>query len=70
MAITKSENIFLSVKEIVELREVLRISLGKHVDMLSNEDLSDIGSTMLQVTANALKAKHSQAKTIASGRVG
>ena len=59
MAITENENITFSTGEIAKLREVLRISLGKHVDRLSDEDLSEIGSSMLQATAIVLKAKHS-----------
>ena len=51
-----------NAKELAELREVLKISLGKHVDMLSDDDLSDFGLTMLQVTAIALKAKYSRLK--------
>jgi len=52
-------DIAFNAEELTKLREVLRISLGKHVDRLSDEDLSDIGSTMLRVTAIVLKAKHS-----------
>lgn len=62
MAITRSENIILSAKEIAELREVLRISLGRHVDRLSDEDLSDFGITMLEATAIALKARYQRKK--------
>lgn len=62
MAIIKNENEVLSAKETAELREVLRIQLGRHADMLSDEDLSDFGITMLQATAIVLKAKYSRTK--------
>ena len=59
---TDKSDIFFTPEEIAKLREVLRISFGKHVDRLSDGDLSDIGSSMLQATAIVLKAKHSARK--------
>jgi hypothetical protein len=59
---TNKNQISFSAKEIHVLREVLRISLGKHVDKLTEEDLIDFGSTMLRVTAIVLKAEYLRKK--------
>lgn len=53
---------FFSAKEIAELREALRISLGSYADKLKDEDLSELGSTLLQATAVVLKAKWTSKK--------
>lgn len=50
----------LGEKERLELREVLRLSIGDHVSKFSEEDLDDLGMTLLEATAIALKARHSQ----------
>lgn len=54
--------IVFNAKELAKLRDVLRTSLGKHADELSDEDLRDFGSSMLQATAVVLKAKYSLKK--------
>lgn len=51
-----------SVKEIAKLREMLHISIGNHVDKLTEDDLNEFGTSMLQVTAIVLKAKYLQTK--------
>jgi len=56
--ITSSDHPSFNAKEIAELREVLRISIGGRADKLTDEDLSEFGATMLQATAVVLKAKH------------
>lgn len=55
-------NIHFSATEMAKLRNVLRISIGKHADSLSEEDLSNLGSSMLQATSVALKAKYLRTK--------
>lgn len=50
----------LDEKERLELREVLRLSIGDHVSKFSEEDLNDFGMTLLELTAIALKAMHSE----------
>ena len=57
------DNISFSDKELAKLREVLCISIGKHAEKLTNEDLIDIGSSMLQATAIVLRAKHKKVIT-------
>jgi hypothetical protein len=54
------DSISFKTEELSGLREVLRISIGKHVDILSDEDLNDFGVTMLRLTAIVLKSKHPQ----------
>ncbi len=56
------DDLLLNAKEINEVRGILRITLGKYVDKLSDEEVNDFASTMLRVTAIVLKAKHSHAK--------
>ena len=51
-----------SAKEIAELREVLRISIGDRTDRLTEEDLSEFGTSMLLATAVVLKTKYSNKK--------
>jgi hypothetical protein len=47
----------LSKEEMLKLREILRISLGKRANELSEEELSEFGITLLEATAIALKAR-------------
>ena len=56
------DDLLLNAKEINEVRGILRITLGKYVDKLSDEEVNDFASTMLRVTAIVLKAKHSHAQ--------
>lgn len=56
---TKS-SLVLGEKERLDLREVLRLSIGDHVSKFSEEDLDDLGVTLLEATAVALKARHLQ----------
>ena len=49
----------LNKEEVLELREVLRISIGNYADRLSDENLNELGTSMLKATAIALKAKYS-----------
>ncbi|OGZ28559.1 MAG: hypothetical protein A2427_02335 [Candidatus Nealsonbacteria bacterium RIFOXYC1_FULL_40_7] len=55
-------DIHFSATEMAKLRNVLRISIGKHADSLSEEDLSNLGSSMLQATSVALKARYLRTK--------
>lgn len=48
---------YFNSKEIAEFREILRLSIGSHADKLSVDDLNDLGTTLLQVTAITIKAK-------------
>ena len=47
-------------KERLDLREVLRLSIGDNVSEFSDEDVDELAVTLLEVTAIALKARHSQ----------
>lgn len=51
-----------SAKEIAKLREVLRISIRNHADELTEEKLSEFGTSMLCATAVVLKAKYLRKK--------
>ncbi len=55
-----ASSMMLDEKERLDLREVLRLSIGDHVSGFSEGDLDDLGVTLLEVTAIALKTKHSQ----------
>jgi hypothetical protein len=48
----------LAKKEIDELREVIRQSIGHYADVFTEEDLNEFGIAVLQATAAILKAKH------------
>jgi len=52
----------LGEKERLELREILRLSIGDHVSEFSDEDLNDFGMTLLELTAIVLKARAVQHK--------
>lgn len=52
----------LGEKERLELRDVLRLSIGDHANELSEEDLDDLGMTLLEATAVVLKARAVQHK--------
>lgn len=54
----------LTGKEIAELREALRVSIGNHADKLTNEDLSEFGISMLEATAIVLRAKYTKRKAL------
>lgn len=45
-------------KEIVRLRETLRISIGSHADRFTEDDLIEFGTSVLRATAIVLKAKY------------
>ena len=49
-----------SSKEISNLREVLRASIGNSADEFTNNDLNEFGASMLEATAIVLKAKYLQ----------
>ena len=51
-------------KELMGLREALRISIGDHADKLTNEDLSEFGISMLEATAIVLRAKYAKRKAL------
>lgn len=53
----------LSERQISELREVLRLSIGGYADKFSEDELNDLGATLLAATAITLKAKHSRETT-------
>jgi len=55
--VTKSLLKKLNAKERIEFRKVLRLSIGKNADEISEEELDDIAFTLLQATALALKRK-------------
>lgn len=56
-AVTTKSTLKLSTRQLSELREVLRLSIGNHVDKFSEEDLDDLGMTFLEATAIALKRR-------------
>lgn len=58
IAVAIRDCITFSTKELADLRSVLRASIGDHADDLTEEYLSDFGTSMLQATAVILKAKH------------
>lgn len=47
----------LSNSDIVKLREVLQKSIGDYSDQLSDQEVGELGITLLQTTAVILKAK-------------
>jgi hypothetical protein len=51
-----------NAKEIAKIREVLRISIGSHVDTFTIEELKEFGASLLQATAVVLKAKYLRTK--------
>jgi hypothetical protein len=50
----------LSEKAIEELKDVLRVDIGDGVNELSDQDLQDMGSFLLTVTATSLKIRARQ----------
>jgi len=58
--VTVISGISFNSKEISELREVLRLSIGNSTDDLTENDLNEFGSSMLEATAIVLKAKYLQ----------
>lgn len=57
----------LCKKEIVSLREVLRKSIGDYSNQFTDEEVNELGITLLQTTAVLLKAR-CQNKTEKIGR--
>jgi len=57
----------LSKTELANLREVLRKSIGDYSDQFTDQEVSELGVTLLQTTAVLLKA-HCQNKTERKGR--
>lgn len=55
-----ASSMMLDEKERLNLREILRLSVGDRTSEFSEEDVDDLGATLLEVTAIALKARHSQ----------
>jgi hypothetical protein len=53
----------LTCTEIIKLREVIRKSIGDYSDRLSDEEVCELGMTLLQMTAVILKAKSLLRKT-------
>lgn len=53
-----------SPKEIVALREVLRKSIGDRATSFNDNELVEIGASLLQATAIALKAKYAKRKQL------
>ena len=51
-----------NAKQITKLREILRLSIGSHVDTFTTEELKEFGASMLQATAVVLKAKYLKKK--------
>jgi len=51
-----------SAKEIKNLREILRMTVGNHADELTTEHLKEFGASMILATAVVLKAKHLKGK--------
>ena len=58
--VTVISGISFNSKEISNLREVLRASIGSSADEFTNNDLNEFGSSMLEATAIVLKAKYLQ----------
>jgi len=58
--VTVISGLSFSSKEISNLREVLRSSIGNSADEFTNNDLNEFGSSMLEATAIVLKAKYLQ----------
>lgn len=58
LLITSSHSLSFSIREIAELREILSTSVGDKVSGLTEEDLVEFGTAMLQTTAIVLKAKY------------
>ena len=58
LLITSSHSLSFIIKEIAELREILSTSVGDKVSGLTEEDLVEFGTAMLQTTAIVLKAKY------------
>ena len=56
-------DISFNAKEIAKLREVLRPLIGKRIDGLPDEDLSEFGGSMLRATAIVLKAQYLRRKS-------
>jgi hypothetical protein len=52
-----------SKKELNELREAVRASIGAHADTFTDEDLADFGMSLLEATATILKAKYNLKKS-------
>jgi hypothetical protein len=50
----------ISEKAIKELKDVLRVDIGEAVNELSDQDLQDMGSFLLTVTATSLKIRARQ----------
>ena len=48
---------FFTAREMVKLREIVSMSLGGNADSLTDDDLSEFGRTLLEVTAVALRAR-------------
>jgi len=63
VAVAIRDCLTFSAKELAGLRGALRTSIGRHADDLSDEYLSDFGTSMLQATAIVLKAKHPRRAT-------
>ena len=50
----------ISEKAIKELRDILTVDIGDAVNELSDQDLQDMGSFLLTVTATSLKVRARQ----------
>lgn len=62
--IATSGYLYFDTKEIAKLREVIRVSIGKYADDLTEEDLSEFGTSMLLATAVVLKARYAQSNNL------
>jgi hypothetical protein len=56
------DNLPFNAGEITKLRDVLRLSIGDHINELTDEDLISFGTSMLQATAAVLKAEYMRTK--------
>lgn len=54
----------LSDEDIVKLREVLRLSIGDYADQFNNQEINELGVTLLQTTASLLKTRFIKTKRI------
>ncbi len=52
----------LNEKELSELREKLRLSIGNNADTFTKKELNEFGSSLLQATAVVLKSKYLNSK--------
>ena len=58
LLISVADNLPFTPKELADLCDALRISIGSNADKLTNSQLSQFGTSMLLATSVVLKAKY------------